>query len=197
MVMGFHSHFFHPHLTSPIKGEEVFSQFWQTGDQEPPSRGQPEATRSAGGASLRFNSDALRPQKTENFFHREERHSLRRHLPPASLPQTNQAEVPSQQEGLLCSTQQSLHNLRTDSCAGLSYRPADSRYDASYHKIYRWLRRMNFRWGFFDPEQKIKTLQQNSLSGEPCGKSPIPNEYWRPHIISVHFTLSREQEQPI
>ena len=54
MVMGFHGHFFHPHLTSPIKGEEVFLQFRQTGDQEPPSRGQPEATRSAGGASLRL-----------------------------------------------------------------------------------------------------------------------------------------------
>jgi hypothetical protein len=52
MVTGFHSHFFHPHLTSPIKGEEVFWQFGQTADQEPPSRGQPEATRSAGGASL-------------------------------------------------------------------------------------------------------------------------------------------------
>ena len=30
MVTGFHSHFFHPHLTSPIKGEEAFWQFGQT-----------------------------------------------------------------------------------------------------------------------------------------------------------------------
>jgi len=62
MVMGFHGHFFHPHLASPIKGEEVFLQFWQTGDQEPPSRRQPEATRSAGGA--RF-SDLIFPKPFE------------------------------------------------------------------------------------------------------------------------------------
>jgi len=59
MVMGFHGHFFHPHLASPIKGEEVFLQFWQTGDQASPSRGQPEATRSAGGASLESSYDTI------------------------------------------------------------------------------------------------------------------------------------------
>ncbi len=70
---------------------------------------------------IRFYSNALRPPKTQNFVHREERHAFRWRLSATSPPKTHQTEGPSQQEGFLCPAQQSLQGLRGHPGAGLSY----------------------------------------------------------------------------
>lgn len=72
---------------------------------------------------VRLHSDALWPQKSKNFFHRKERHTLWRRLFAASFFQAYQTEVSFQQTRLLCPTQQSLHHLRSDLCTDLSNHP--------------------------------------------------------------------------
>ncbi len=39
VVIGFHSYFSHPHLTSPVKGEGVLLKFWQAGQSRAPFDG--------------------------------------------------------------------------------------------------------------------------------------------------------------
>lgn len=72
---------------------------------------------------VRLHSDAFWPQKSKNFLHWKERHPLRWRLSRSSVSQAYEAEISFQQTRLLCPTQQPLHDLRSDFCVALSYRP--------------------------------------------------------------------------
>jgi len=52
MVVGFGIRFSHPHLASPIKGEEVLLRFRRPEESSAPFKGLPDASRSVGGGSL-------------------------------------------------------------------------------------------------------------------------------------------------